>query len=954
MKLDFFKRTQTFGKKFCLPLLLCLGLIPLCARAGLASTNFNSTIIGIPPQVDATNFINSGTWNIETAPYPYETRDTLNYTNTGNMNGAVGWEFDLGPISNGGRGWSASFYNGPYNPPNGVVSSSDLSFLLINQESMTVSYLLISATNIVNKGLLAAGPNGEIILNGSEVDLSRSELEITPLVGRTGGISTSTNFTPDTAIYDEFWQAAVSNKVTVTGSPWDGTTVAAFTFYNVQEPCGEIAPSITIGPLTPQLADSLETDYGSNNVVTTNSDLVTTESHPAYSNIVRQAIFVLVSDTNIIPSDRFGQKLNATNLFNPRAVQFATVSTNVVTGMLETNTIYLVDTLGASTNEGLAANLIVSPSAPCTSPTYRPATVEISRTDDGTFANGFVGMGPPAPIFFYDSTFSNRVAYGIADVYSASVDNLAAEPPLGFSITNAPGRIHIYANNLNLSKTRISAASEILIQATNLISSAGAVMDCQNLSYNFGSTNGLLNVINLAGTDVQRLNGTITEHSDLWTNYIVTVYPNFVTNSSATNAPFDTEADITNVTEVDIAITVVDASGLTTIRLVTVQDLILHSTNMIVSDSMNVANSLLFDGQSLTIQGSLFLSGTLRDWNSAIAPNLRFFTNNGDLTIPNDAHFGDDRAANYAAFVNHGFISAAGQTINSDYLEINGGTNKAFNANFVASCQTGLVANAEIAATGDIQFFANSLQIDPSTLFAGGAIDFTVTNSLSDAGSANAISCQSGFNLYIKPTTGDLLGTTITDIALGQNKVNHTWAGNDLGATIAGYANNVAIGTLILNQNDTNGFFTPLFHFTGANAANGLYVSNLDLSSLSDYTNELQIDPNLTIYFMSATINPTIKTLSADQFLNGQFGNHLRWVQNGGATNTVVSGSMMTNGKFKLNFTGSGSTTETNIVEASTNLINWTPIYTNLGSMTFTDSAANSYPHRFYRVITSP
>ena len=213
----------------------------------------------------------------------------------------------------------------------------------------------------------------------------------------------------------------------------------------------------------------------------------------------------------------------------------------------------------------------------------------------------------PTNTFFYDPlTFSNQVSVGRADAYSALVDNLAAEPPLGTSITNAPGKIEIYANDLNLSKARVSAGAEIIIQATNLVSSAGAAMDCQNLSYNLGSTNGLLNITNLAFQTVQRLNGTVSEWSGLWTNYHgECISPILSPDPMSTNMPhLYTESDITNVTEMDLAITVVDASGLATTVPVNVQDLILHSTNMVVSDFMDVVNTLLFDGQSLTIGGS--------------------------------------------------------------------------------------------------------------------------------------------------------------------------------------------------------------------------------------------------------------------------------------------------------------------------------------------------------------
>ena len=60
-----------------------------------------------PPNVDATAFYNAGIWYIYTSPYPFQTQNTLNYTNVGSMTGAVGWEFDFGPLPSGGRGWSS-------------------------------------------------------------------------------------------------------------------------------------------------------------------------------------------------------------------------------------------------------------------------------------------------------------------------------------------------------------------------------------------------------------------------------------------------------------------------------------------------------------------------------------------------------------------------------------------------------------------------------------------------------------------------------------------------------------------------------------------------------------------------------------------------------------------------------------------------------------------------------
>ena len=187
--------------KWLLPL-VSLILSPLIGLATDSIYINTGTIYGTPPQVDATNFYNSGTWSISTAG-PYKTANTLNYTNISSMVGSVGWEFDHGPLPIGGRGWSANFVNNNvnaniqamdgviYNPP-----SSPYGYL--------ASYLIISATNIVNKGTLQAGANGQLVLNGSMINLARSQVTISsPSQG--GGYISGTNFALDTGLYPETW-----------------------------------------------------------------------------------------------------------------------------------------------------------------------------------------------------------------------------------------------------------------------------------------------------------------------------------------------------------------------------------------------------------------------------------------------------------------------------------------------------------------------------------------------------------------------------------------------------------------------------------------------------------------------------------------------------------------------------------------------------------------------------
>jgi hypothetical protein len=60
-----------------------------------------------------------------------------------------------------------------------------------------------------------------------------------------------------------------------------------------------------------------------------------------------------------------------------------------------------------------------------------------------------------------------------------------------------------------------------------------------------------------------------------------------------------------------------------------------------------------------------------------------------------------------------------------------------------------------------------------------------------------------------------------------------------------------------------------------------------------------------------------------------------------------------TNGTFQFHITSQPG--QTNVVYASTNLVNWVPIRTNVGPFTFTDPNAANYPYRFYRdSVTGP
>jgi hypothetical protein len=978
---------------------------------GAGTTYISPPLVIFPPQVDANNFINSGTWSwsvhntIFTAS-PYETAHTLNYTNNtgGSMTGGVGWEFDWGAAVGGPRRWSANFFN----DNQAFITAVDhplpnpISYPTLTPES----YLLVSATNIVNKGTLAAGTAGEIILTGSNVNLTHSQIEIIPVtpIGSFNTANNGTNYSPDTGIYDQYWGS--NNNYTITGSVLTGGDVNDFTLANVGNvgpPCGAptniyiprenellelLNPTNPPVPLHPTVSDSVSTNSGLLDVTATNFTqigvniyLKSTTTYHLATNQFRQAVFVRVA-TNTIKGDiRFVPSGNTTNLFETAAVQLSTVITNVITGYPETDYIYVVDTLAGGRRLAMLPNFNINPAADCSGATFRPTNFLVSRKDPGAFGAGFPGMGKPLDAFFYDPlSFSNAVSSGVSvAAYSALVDNLEAEVPAGSSVTNLPGRVRIYANNLNLNQTHVRAEGEILIKTTNLTSSANAIMDCQNLSYDLGTTNSSLNFTNLAPPLVRRLHGPIDMWSGYWTNYINVSIDNYVlvTNVTATTTNVAPNlVPLVNVLRINLAVFVVDAAGLTNTIPVTVQDLLLHNTNqIIVSDSVTVANTFLLDAPRVTLRGDVSLSGVLQNWTYANAPTLRYFTNDNFLSIPNNAHFGDDGPANYLAFVNPGTIFAGGQIINSVYLQI-GGHNQSYWSGFYAVAQTAQLMNANITASSDIQFFANTLGITNSALSAGGALDFTVTNSLSDGGTgpSNLFTCQNGFNMWIPPTTGGLLNTMITDVVLGQDWVDHVWAGQDFGPmTNTVSANNAVIGSLILYADGSQApGYEPVFAFYGATGNNAMYVNNLDLSELTDFANEIYIDPSLTIYFGNAKINPLIDLTGysdMNDYLNQN--SPFRYVPGGFTSSVIPPKESAYTRKFQLTANYNAAARQfqlgenimpgqTNILQVSTDLVHWVPIFTNAGSYsnfgpaTIADPVSQSYRSRFYRFRILP
>ena len=947
-------------------------LLPMAVFATDQTYINTGTIIGTPPQVDAINFFNSGTWSIATPGAPYETANTQTYTNKSSMFGAPGWEFDLGPSIFGSRtNLSTTFYN----DSGATIQAGNSTVISLPGVTSGGSFLLVQATNIINRGNLIATPYGQIKLVGQTVNLSRSFLEIPPITGA-GSANGQTNFSPDTAIYDEYWGAGVTNIFTP--GVWSGTTASASAFPNVNvvDPCDvtNSAPNTSFVPLF--YAWTNMPDPNSITNLSTNGPPVLATNH-----IFNQAVFVTVSDPNIVAQNPFITG-SGTNKTTNALIEFA--STGNPTNLFQTVSVwlhstnatdlYVIDTLGSLTNRGVnlnASGLIpgANPLTPCTAPTFRPANYTVERVDNA-FANGSPGnVTPPPANFLYDAmSFSNVTVAGNVAAYEAYVDDIGYDPSWE-SISNLPGRIIIQANNLDLTRTVIqNSGPYVSIQAKNITGSSGAVITCQNINLNIGSSNGTANILNLVTNgSLPALHGTVSLWSALWTNYMTV--PHLITtptNSFTTNT----------VTEMDFHVLLVDGTGLSTTVPVTVQNLFLQ-TNAVISDSMTVGNSFLFNGTRLSLLGNLAFSASIPEWNSSIAPSLLYFTNSGSLSIPGDAHFGDDTPNGYLSFVNTatGSISVnGGEIIKSAYFQDNG-TDTAY-GDYSVTATTGVVQNAAIFSTKDVTFNIGSFQIATSLVFSQGALNLDGGTSISDNGLADILVCYNGFNLFTSPQTGSLSASTITDVVASNTvssigpEIEHAWSGVDGGPSSAGTANNVAIGTLSLVSQAPSQI--PTFHFSGTSGNNAMYVKTLDLSQLgataANITSFIQIDPGMKIYFASANLGFTPPgNQTAVAFLQAQFPNQFVYDANagqsvGGKPSIVISGAARrSSGSFVLTWnSASGSTYSVFRSHGLVPSTGWSAIVTNYppggavgGSLSFTDTTATINP-AFYRVMAEP
>lgn len=846
----------------------------------------NNGVITFPPQVDAINAVNNGLINIATSA-PFDTSNTRNFTNNGTMNGAVGFRFDTVLTGPGGGGNATRQPAVNFHNKSGATVTSRDSFL-------GPSRLSVLATNIVNRGYLGVGANGALQLTATNADLFYSALGAGAIEPRgSGNDLDGGQFSADVAIYDYYWGQ--------TNADWNSANLMMAEEDNlfVVTPPHYVEAVQGRGMTQFYLENPIAAFYtnfvgGQRSLTLTNLDGSVTNLLVA-TNIIRQAAFASVADTNIAVVFRFAPSPIPTNHFQTVTAGLAWSTTNLFTGEPAMTTLYLRDTLASSTARGLLVN-------PETGNTYRPANYLLSRLEPSEFANGNSGNAALTNNFLYEEDFTNHIVGGAYAGYSASVDNIYSRPPkiAGGTVTNLPGRVIINAQNLNLEEAAVRAEGYVDIKTRHLVSSTNAIVDSEHLIYDLASTNGLLVMTDLAKETVARMRGDLYVWSGVWQNELIESYTSYnLPDPDDEEGGEPEEVVITNAVRVGIHALVISADYVLTELPVITHDLKLHSRqadgvqpgDIIMADPVTVARGFYLDGESFTLSGRLRLSEEVEDWIWTNAPGVMYLTNTGVLQVPNELHLGNDRSQQYEAIVNQGIISAYGQNYRTRYFE-NRGTNFA-GANVTVTAEDAKLDDGQFVVDGNLTFTGGILRMREHALdVSSGTLYLDLSTSLGDTGGGanNTIAVGDGFWLMQKPATGDLLGTRLLTAVSASRVADHYWAAEDRGPVGAGFLNNVAIGRLTLSA-----AVRGKLRFYGVGSGRALYVDYLELDTYvaNNLETAVHIDPGFKIYFADANVRP--------EELDGKFGGRLIWVRDFAGPNSSVSVVLPGGKRIKVN-----------------------------------------------------
>ncbi|HWD90717.1 MAG TPA: hypothetical protein VG938_00055 [Verrucomicrobiae bacterium] len=865
-------------KRFLLSSMLLLAM----GRVAFGYIN-TGTVVNPQDVIDDPNFVNKGVFSVDTTliqsvfsgnTFLYTTSDTLNYTNTGLMIGIPGYDLENFPASVGQAQMSANFVNIGNGLGGGVISITNIYgggvFAVGTALGVPITSLGLNtpglamfrarATNILDSGLITMDDTGLIDLAGGDLNLNRGQFIMSGgnvFSGSAFGISYLDYGSGITNIVG--WVPAADLTATTALSPTFQSTVTG----NFEEM-----------DLTNATSFVSQTLVGTNLII--------------WDNIYLQDF----SPTNVTKNVYFDSLVGGFR-FGEQTVEWIGTYRDQITGASKTNYFYLVDNPDIRRN----TNTFFPPGIP-TDLNFFESPVEL------------INQAPAVPIFFNpapDSVVTNDFAYADVRPSAALVDTNSV---IGGSPTNLLGRIQLTAtHSLSLANTHIIGPNYLKLDSrTAFLGNSNALVEAPYSDLYLSVTNGSLTLSNLLVSQLPTWTGVPGAPSAVFNNLVLNQQEVEMGGLQVWAGSY-IFLDANGVTN-DVRVMLVN-SALQPTTPALQQDMVLHSPDSLtISDEYNIIRNFSSDAAAITLttnsNSAFSLSGQLNllsqniFWSSASVPNLQYLTNWGRISTKNLANFADNmfspnsdpaNATPYQAFVNHGTVASEGVLIRANYFENSGvidedqansidigvgGTAWATNGSFLASAgEVAIAANSLLASNGVIQAGSDLTLTMQCYLSDGYAFENQfghITNSVlpNVVTNGNTWVVGGGVRIMNKPTTGDLLGTTITNLVVGGRESINYWAGEDRGASPGGYATNLALGRMILNADANPSQFT----FRTLSGSNALYVDSLELQGNTTNTDingnpqSIAIDPGMTIYYAQAIENG----VSIAEKLNGKHG----------------------------------------------------------------------------------
>jgi len=850
------------------------------------------------PVIDAATFLNRGVFQVNTYDQPYDTQNTLVYTNFagGTISGDGGFRFEYVNGSNGLRRAASTFVN---NGSIGFASSGFSSGFLIEDGSVfgggaSTSWLLVDATNIVNRGGLTVDSSGIIRLRGQNISLSRSGVRAgeDPFAPIQQGSAFGMYYRNDAGVSDLYWGAGQNNRL----DPADPGSyrLASLTAARPSSGAHEV---LDISGQTNTI--SLPSFFGA---AVTNVYVVTNAVSP--TNWLIQVVYVSTNtpDPQFKVDVKWGAPRNPSQGLESAKMPIVRLTfedIDTITTEPYTNYVYVLDNLGAMTNSILITNraavVVNTNSQLAAAGSYqRPNSLWVTRTTPPEWARAGTNNAVYKPDLIYNSGYAADTVTNEYAAYSAQIgsggSSSGSSSGGGFRFysgipelsnpTNLPGRVQIEADRLDISLARFRTDGLLGIKAKEWVGSAPYKLDSEIVDVDVGRSTGSLVVSNLIQPVVRRFNGTISAWSAVWTNQTFTTGPD----------PADPTLQVTNTIDIRFHALIVQHDFVTRAPVDTYR-FKAKAPHVVLQDPLtNWVESFVIDAPAIELRTNVTTQSN--PITPANFPSLVTLTNQAAFTTGVGFQMGTTSSP-VSNVVNRGTMGGRILELNIANLESSG--------QLYASVGDAVVRNrnlkiegGSLASAANVWVTADDFKASASRLSAGyssrnatsgntnyypGALILDVTTRLADTGvtASNVWTVYDGFQMVRKPSEGDLLGTTILSRADRFSEVVHTWAAADLGVSATGYRNNSALGTLIL---DGRPFSLYTFRSaTGSPAA--LYVDYLYLTNYATNIDlALNIEPGFTLYFADSNVPATS--------LDGAFEGRLRWVRDyAGALSSV-------------------------------------------------------------------